>query len=193
MNDKHLKIIMAAKDIFEEEGYHEAKISEIAKRAGVGKGTVYEYFDSKQSLFEEMVVFLIDMGFETMEAKIKEQNNAIDKLKVIVEIEKEISLNHGKLFGLILARLSSASDMLKNKFYETRERELRNIEDIVSDGIQAGTFKEVNTHYFALIFKGAISQAHMSVNCNVAKGSEINEALHISDDLFEVLLDSIKS
>lgn len=193
MNDKHLKILMAAKEVFEEEGYHEAKISEIAKRAGIGKGTVYEYFKSKQSLFEEMVIFLIDMGFDTLDSKIKEKDNAIDKLKVIVEIEKEISLNHGKLFGLILARLSSASETLKTKFYITRERELKTIEDIISEGIQAGIFKDINTEYFALIFKGAISQAHMNANCNVAKGSEIKEALHISDELFEILIDSIKS
>jgi len=192
MGDKRIKIIMASKDIFEAMGYHEAKISEIAKLAGVGKGTVYEYFDSKESLFEEMVIYLIDMSFDLMTAKINTQSTALDKLRVIQAMEKEISLNHGKLFSLILSRISNASDELKIKFFQTRERELKTIESIISDGIKEGVFKDINTSHFALIFKGAMGQAHMSASCH-PENEAINSDSHLSEELFDVLIDSIKS
>lgn len=192
MSDKRLKILLASKDVFEAMGYHEAKISEIAKVAGVGKGTVYEYFNSKQSLFEEMVIFLIDMGFDMMSKQISEKDNAFDRLKVIQAMEKEISLNHGKLFSLILSRISYASETLKSKFFMTRDRELKLIEGIIESGIKEGIFKDINTKYFALIFKGAMGQAHMSAGC--MHESEIKPIeSHLSDELFDVLINSIKS
>ncbi|WP_262852886.1 TetR/AcrR family transcriptional regulator [Mumia quercus] len=52
------KLLAAAEDVFAELGYHEASIVKITERAGIGLGTFYLYFDSKQSLFEALVVDL---------------------------------------------------------------------------------------------------------------------------------------
>lgn len=52
------RILEAAEDVFAELGYHEASISKITERAGVALGTYYLYFDSKQTVFEALVVDL---------------------------------------------------------------------------------------------------------------------------------------
>ena len=44
-------ILNAAMVVFSREGYHRAKMEAVAKEAGIGKGTVYEYFRSKTDLF----------------------------------------------------------------------------------------------------------------------------------------------
>ena len=56
--DKRLRIIEAAVIVFSRKGFHRAKVEEIAEVAGVGKGTVYEYFKSKKELFLEMVLYI---------------------------------------------------------------------------------------------------------------------------------------
>ena len=48
------RIIDTAREVFREQGY-EASLDEIAKRAGVAKGTIYLHFKDKQALFEELV------------------------------------------------------------------------------------------------------------------------------------------
>jgi AcrR family transcriptional regulator len=48
-------IIDAALVEFATQGYTAAKLDDVAVRAGIGKGTIYLYFDSKESLFEEVV------------------------------------------------------------------------------------------------------------------------------------------
>ncbi len=53
--NKRLSIIKAAAKVFSRHGYHRARVEDIAFEAGVGKGTVYEYFASKRHLFEEVV------------------------------------------------------------------------------------------------------------------------------------------
>jgi AcrR family transcriptional regulator len=48
-------ILGAALDIFVEQGFTPARLDDVAKRAGVAKGTLYLYFDSKQALFEALI------------------------------------------------------------------------------------------------------------------------------------------
>ncbi|KQZ84506.1 TetR family transcriptional regulator [Microbacterium sp. Root166] len=53
-----LRLLEAAEVVFAEQGYHEASIVKITERAGIGLGTFYLYFDSKQSIFEALVIDL---------------------------------------------------------------------------------------------------------------------------------------
>src|SRR5215831_1546830 len=48
------RLLTAAKEVFEEKGYVEARVSDIAERAGVAKGLLYYYFDTKQAIFREL-------------------------------------------------------------------------------------------------------------------------------------------
>ena len=45
------RLLEAAELVFADQGYHEASIVKITERAGIGLGTFYLYFDSKQSIF----------------------------------------------------------------------------------------------------------------------------------------------
>src|SRR5215467_10316515 len=47
---KRERILRAAIDVFAQSGYFNAKVSEIARAAGVADGTIYLYFDSKEDL-----------------------------------------------------------------------------------------------------------------------------------------------
>lgn len=48
------RLVEAAKDVFEETGFLEARISDIAERAGLSHGSFYHYFDSKEQVFREV-------------------------------------------------------------------------------------------------------------------------------------------
>lgn len=48
------RLIDAAKEVFEESGFLEARISDIAERAGLSHGSFYHYFDSKEQIFREV-------------------------------------------------------------------------------------------------------------------------------------------
>jgi AcrR family transcriptional regulator len=48
------RLVQAAKEIFEENGFLDARISDIAARAGMSNGTFYHYFDSKEQIFREV-------------------------------------------------------------------------------------------------------------------------------------------
>lgn len=58
--DKKALILDAAREIFLEKGYYPTTSEEIARRAGVGKGTIYQYFESKKEIFLEMQIGYMD-------------------------------------------------------------------------------------------------------------------------------------
>lgn len=56
------QIVESAYQVFAELGYERASVSDVAKRAGIGQGTIYRYFDSKRELLDHVV----DYGFELL-------------------------------------------------------------------------------------------------------------------------------
>jgi AcrR family transcriptional regulator len=54
------RLIEAAKGVFEDHGFRDARISDISKRAGLSHGSFYHYFESKEEVFLEVVDTLQD-------------------------------------------------------------------------------------------------------------------------------------
>lgn len=57
--ERHAAILQAATRVFATSGYHGARVSEVAREAGIADGTIYLYFRSKQ----ELLVALFERGF----------------------------------------------------------------------------------------------------------------------------------
>ena len=49
------RILIAAQEVFAEHGFRSADVKTIAERAGVGKATIYKFFDSKEALLLTIV------------------------------------------------------------------------------------------------------------------------------------------
>ena len=53
--DRPQELLAAALELFVERGYAATRLEDVATRAGVSKGTLYLYFDGKESLFKSVV------------------------------------------------------------------------------------------------------------------------------------------
>ena len=63
-------ILDTALDLFVQKGYLDTKIIDIANVAGIGKGTIYEYFSSKEELFTELLQTHVLEPYSGMEEEI---------------------------------------------------------------------------------------------------------------------------
>lgn len=61
---KRAAIVAAAREVFEESGFKDARIADIAKKAGASYGSFYTYFDSKEEIFREVVREVTSEMFE---------------------------------------------------------------------------------------------------------------------------------
>jgi AcrR family transcriptional regulator len=61
-------ILAAALDEFSQRGFEAARLDDVARRAGVAKGTIYLYFRDKESLFQELIRAMLTPLIGTIEA-----------------------------------------------------------------------------------------------------------------------------
>jgi TetR/AcrR family transcriptional regulator, fatty acid metabolism regulator protein len=90
--DKRQRILEAAVKVFARKGYFAARVSEIAKRAGVADGTIYLYFESK----EDILVRLFD---ETMAKHAAEMRPVVDALPTVGERLLALAERHLEVLG----------------------------------------------------------------------------------------------
>jgi len=78
--EKRSNIACSCKEILLEHGIKNLTISQIAKTAGVGKGTIYEYFENKEDIVFEIITMFI-VAHEKKLQEITDQNiSTKDKL-----------------------------------------------------------------------------------------------------------------
>jgi len=92
--EKRIDILNAAIKVISEAGFEGAKIEDIAKEAGIGKGTVYEYFESKNTLFLEMIHYSVEQYQAGLIKALAEGNNMLAKIRNLSSYCAEFLNNH---------------------------------------------------------------------------------------------------
>jgi len=140
--DKKIEIINAAISVFSTHGFHKAKIEDIAKEAGIGKGTIYEYFDSKKSLFQEM----IRHGVEEYKSHVKmislEESSTREKLIGFAEYHGRFLSDHIDMAQSIINQSDTLSVEMRCWMIEEKLEIFRLIEKMISDGIESGELRK---------------------------------------------------
>ncbi len=88
----------AAIDLFKERGYDGTRIIDIAMRAGIGKGTVYEYFSRKEDLMLDVIkdIVLVDyMEFYSEAAMLTEEAGIRKRLDVYLSGSEKMIERYG--------------------------------------------------------------------------------------------------
>ncbi len=141
------QILNAALVEFGERGLAGARLEDIAKRAGLSKGTIYLYFPNKEALFREMVRHTVvskleesERIFETMNASVTETLMAFMRRYWAFIRSSEFA----PLFRLIHAEIHNFPDLARFYAEEVVMRGHRLIAGIISRGIESGEFRAVD-------------------------------------------------
>src|SRR5437016_3667701 len=141
------QIIDAALAIFGERGLSAARLEDIAKRAGLSKGTIYLYFPNKEELFREVIRHTIIAQIERAEHELvaAAQQSAADTLAQFVRGYWGFlrSPNFAAMYRLIHAELGNFPDLARFYAREVIERVLRLITGIIERGVGSGEFREI--------------------------------------------------
>ena len=96
-DDKSTKILNAAIKIFADKGYQYATIAEIAKEAGISKGLIHFYFESKLDLILSIILSFLEHVNKLNAKKLMETTNPIESLKAVFETFQELLLKGSQL------------------------------------------------------------------------------------------------
>lgn len=140
------QILSAALEVFGERGLSAARLEDIAKRAGLSKGTIYLYFPNKEELFREMVRDIVVSKIEQREEEIQSMTgSATDALIRFMRSHWTFirSPQFAPLFRLIHAEIHHFPDLARFYAEEVVARSHRLIGSIIERGIAAGEFRSV--------------------------------------------------
>lgn len=82
--EKLPRILEAAARLFAERPFHEARMEDIAARAGVAKGTLYLFFKDKEQLFRAMIAEALGRQLDETESRLAETADAPEKLGLLI-------------------------------------------------------------------------------------------------------------
>lgn len=150
------EIIEAALATFAERGFAATRLEEVARCAGVGKGTLYLYFPSKQALFEAVVreTLLPAIG-ETETATATYPGSTADLMRLLFRRFAHLMARTplGALPKIVLAEAGNFPEMAAFYRREVIERGIQAVRGILGRGVERGEFRpvEVDRAGFALI------------------------------------------
>jgi TetR/AcrR family transcriptional regulator, fatty acid metabolism regulator protein len=139
--DKRERILAAAERIFAQRGFFHARVSEIAREAGVADGTIYLYFKSKDELLISLFESRMERVVVSLGAAIESAGpSARDRLVAFLETYAHMVVDNPALAEVLTVELRQSSKFMKE--YQSRQFGdfLRLLAGLVSDGQEAGEF-----------------------------------------------------
>ncbi len=96
------EILQAARELFARKGYYNTTLEEIAHHAQFGKGTIYNYFSSKEDLFWGILRGLLDTAIQVAESSITLPGSSRDKFTAYAKAILSYSEENADLFHMIV-------------------------------------------------------------------------------------------
>lgn len=133
-------ILAAALDEFAERGFAGARLDDVARRAGVAKGTIYLYFRDKEELFQELVRSALSPFVATIEGAL-----SLDlPLRVVCDrlagsfAREVLGTRRKDIVRLVLTEGRRFPKVAKFYYHEVPERAFAAVRALVQRGVERG-------------------------------------------------------
>ena len=159
-------ILQAARAVFAQDGYNRATVAAVARRADLGKGTLYLYFDTKEAILAELTLQALGELGEHLQA-------AVDRcsplhpdlhLRAMADAYLAFALHAPDYFRLLNAFdhggfQDGISSALKEQILIESNRTLDLVAQAVADGIALGIFAHADARQAARVLWAALNGA----------------------------------
>ncbi len=185
---KKKDIAFSCKDLFVQNGINSLTISQIAKVAGVGKGTIYEYFHNKEEIVFELVNILMKEHSQKLHTTLSEQSSIKNMVKKFSEF---FYTDENSELRTIYREFVSIALMTPNKEMLAFQTECFNnyyiwFEEIFKRGVQEGELVPQSLGLVRGIFVTAEGMFIVSTSTNAIDDLEKDLNNYI-DNLFELI------
>ena len=173
------EIVAAALEVFVERGFAAAKVADVARRAGVTKGTVYLYFESKEALFKavvrETIVPVIAQGEALAQSFTGSARDLVERLvREYWRLVGETSL--AGIPKLMMAEAATFPELTRFYYDEVVTRGHRLMASVIERGIKNGEFRPVDVKVAAKLAMSPLMHATVALR---AFGSCMPEGFNV--------------
>lgn len=143
------EILDACAPLFLEKGFHETSMREIAETAGVGKSTLYDYFQSKEEIlifyFEDSLLEITNKAREIMAMDLE----VAEKLKRIMQMHLGYLVQNRNIFLKLSFEAQRLSAAGQQQIQTERHAYQDMLRGLIEEGTRLGEFRAVNPLFAA--------------------------------------------
>lgn len=182
---KRLKIIHAAALLFSSHPFHKVLLSDVALKAGVGKGTVYTYFESKEDLYVSAFYYGFVQLITQLELRIAQcAQHPIENLKTIIQEMVKFGNQNPHLFEIMRHRCAHYPEEKIKQWEEKRDALTKIIENVIRQGVTQKIFTDSRPEFTAIFIQSAIRAVMIQEKSAL---SENQMAQHIQEFVLKAL------
>ncbi|ROQ90815.1 TetR/AcrR family transcriptional regulator [Desulfosoma caldarium] len=141
-SDKRRRILDAAVSVFAEKGFFQARVSDIARLAGVADGTIYLYFKNK----DDLLISIFEEKMKEINVKFRDalacEKDALARFRCLIAMHLAGFQAYPELAAVLQVELRQSSRFMR----EYKKVELKNyldlVGEVVRDGQQQGVFRQ---------------------------------------------------
>ncbi len=176
------RILEAALEVFSLKGFHTATTDEIAERAGVGKGTLYRYFETKEKLFGELVRTRLEELEKKAGSIISGHDDVLTMISKYIRIYFEFFDRNQHLYRLVIQEQLDLGEHAPELYFKRVMRALPNLKRKVYEGSQQGILKDID---FQTVFFGTMGFVHgviqkwLARDCSYSLVEELPSVLEV--------------
>jgi AcrR family transcriptional regulator len=173
---KEREILEAASKIFAVKPFHEVLVDSIASDAGIGKGTIYRYFETKEDLYFATVLHVVGSLAVELDQRVRAETSAIHRLEAIAT--QILTQFWERRYLLPFFQRDERFPMLEVEIVKRREPILRVVQEAILYGIEQKELRGVDARLASELFLGMVRAMNL---------------FHTSDDRLEDVVAQLMS
>ena len=187
--EKRRRIITSAIKIIGEKGFQNATIAEIARDAGVGDATIYEYFKSKEDMLLKIPVEITKELIPQINEHMMGIKGAFNKLRKYIWWYINFLERNPGYGSIVLLELKTSKAYISTEAYQSARSFYQILLDIIKEGQEEGLIKkDINIYLARSMCVGAIE--HITIRW-LLKDRKYSPTQY-ADELADLLIDSFK-
>jgi AcrR family transcriptional regulator len=177
--DRKATLLRHAEALFEERGFNDTRMIDIARSAGVAKGLCYWYFDSKEALFREIIV---DMR-ERLRATQRAATSILDEPLAVIYVGTFVSVGfmaqHSHIYGLMSHVVMAPT--YAGTVAESYQMHANDTADVLAEGQRRGSVRsDQDPLALALGNAGVVNHAVGSYATGVIADRSLDDVAHFA-------------
>lgn len=181
------EILDTALNLFSEKSFHEVSMQEIAGESEFSVGTLYNFFENKDSLFSELIRDCAQKILEALEPILEEGEFETKKISKYIRAHKQIVNENARSIKMYLLQYPNSFLTIKPEIDPVadavREKIRSMLSDVLKSGISKGLFRNVNPDISALLLSAQLESVALQHVMHPDKTS-IDEGISEIEKLF---------
>lgn len=191
------RILDSARSVFFRDGFMAANLDEVADKAGVAKGTLYRYFESKAALYVAVLAHNGAIFEQKMRATLSSNLSAVEQVRTTARFYFAHYVENRDYFQIFWAIenqsvIGELPSTVLDQVARLWEQCIQIVAELIENGVKQGEFRECNSwevaHLLWTIANGLIQTEHSATRRRLRRTS-LDEAF---DDALELVLRGLR-